>query len=447
MDHSYHKTVWLEGMFLSPQHFQQQERYLEHYSQQICEMFAPGSAGFASLVIDPEHLKVGKVFLREAKGIFPGGTPFDSHGVLCRNMTHITPGDRLYLALPLIRSGTVDTVAEDSTINLKTVRYVSSEQTVYDCTNADNEPVEMVLSTLNPCILTEGEALDEYTTLTIARIQECHQDGELVLDHSFIPRCLDYRASKYLEDQVLNLKVMMQQRAAVIAAQIGVEGEQKSFQTMQIAYMWLQALNRYTALLKHITRQKGISASQLYRELSVMAAELATFTTTLAPEFPVFDEGAVYESFAPVITSLLLNLRQASKEKVVAIEWDDRLYKKRRLLRVQIVDRTLFNDGRFIITVSSSLGQEKTKVAFLGAAKLCGQNRIVERVRNATSAVPMTSLAAPPYELKVKSNTAYFEIDTSDKLWQELIKTQDAIALHVDQQMPDDTIIHLFVIR
>jgi len=29
------KVVWTEGMFLRPQHFQQQERYLESFTQRV----------------------------------------------------------------------------------------------------------------------------------------------------------------------------------------------------------------------------------------------------------------------------------------------------------------------------------------------------------------------------------------------------------------------------
>ncbi len=77
MDHSHDKTVWLEGMFLSPQHFQQQERYLECFIRQHYNILAPGQAGFTALRIDSEQLKVGKIFVREARGIFPDGTPFE----------------------------------------------------------------------------------------------------------------------------------------------------------------------------------------------------------------------------------------------------------------------------------------------------------------------------------------------------------------------------------
>ncbi len=318
---------------------------------------------------------------------------------------------------------------------------------VRDSANAENDPVQLELSRLNPCLLVDGESLDDYTTLAVARIQEYRSDGEIILNSAFIPRCLDYRVSRYLQEQVQNLQAMMQQRASVIAAQIGVEGEQKSFQTMQIAYMWLQALNRYAAILRLVEQQAGMSAATLYQHLTTMAADLATFTSTLAPEFPHFDEREIFASFAPVISSLRLNLRQASKNKVVTLTWDDRLFKLRRLLRSRVEDRTLFNDGRFILAVSSSLGQNKTRGVFISAAKLCGQNRIAERVRNALSAVPLNALTTPPIELRAKTNTVYFEVDTSDELWQEMINTRDMLALHVDEQMPDDTSINCYVIR
>ena len=286
-----------------------------------------------------------------------------------------------------------------------------------------------------------------YTALAIARIQEFRSDGELVLDSSFIPRCLDYRVSRYLQEQVQNIQALMQQRASMIAAQIGVEGEQKSFQTMQLAYMWLQALNRYGAELKQIEQQRNITAGDLYRRLAVMAADLATFTTTLAPDFPIFDEQKIYASFAPVISCLLLNLRQASSEKVVTLHWDRSLFKLRRLLRTQVEDRTLFNDGRFILAVSCSLGPTETRTTFISAAKFCGHNRIAERVHNALSAVQLNTLATAPTELRPKANTVYFEIDTSDSLWLEMVKTRDLLALHIDEQMPDDTSIECYVIR
>lgn len=445
MDHSHDKVVWLEGMFLSPQHFQQQERYIERYGQRLFQLLADCQAGFTSLLIDTEQLKAGKLYIRRASGLFGDGTPFDLSSNICRNIDSSHAGSIAYLAIPMTRGGLADTAAREQIS--QSIRYQSYERLVRDSTNNENDPVNLELADLNPCLLLENESLDDYTTLAVARIQEFRSDGELVLDSSFIPRCLDYRVSRYLEEQVQNIQALMQQRASLIAAQIGVEGEKKSFQTMQSAYMWLQALNRYAAELKQLQQQRNITAGDLYRRLTVMAADLATFTTTLAPDFPLFNEQNIYGSFAPVIACLLLNLRQASSEKVVTLHWDRSLFKLRRLLRTQVEDRTLFNDGRFILAVSCSLGTTETRSAFISAAKCCGHNRIAEKVRNALSAVPINALATAPIELKPRTNTVYFEIDTSNDLWLEMVKTRDLLALHIDEQMPDDTSIDCYVIR
>ncbi|MDG4584969.1 MAG: type VI secretion system baseplate subunit TssK, partial [Candidatus Competibacter sp.] len=37
----YSKVVWSEGMFLRPQHFQQQDRYLEALVRQSCRHLRP----------------------------------------------------------------------------------------------------------------------------------------------------------------------------------------------------------------------------------------------------------------------------------------------------------------------------------------------------------------------------------------------------------------------
>ncbi len=445
MGHNKDKTVWQEGMFLSPQHFQQQERYFEKLSRQIYNILAPGHAGFSELKIDQEQLRAGKFFVREARGIFPDGTPFELEQHLCRDIENLNTGDHIYLALPLMQSGKADTALLES-VN-KSIRHVSYLQMVRDSVNPENDPVQLELARLNPCLLTEGEPLDDYTTLAVARVQECRSNAELVLDSSYIPRCIDYRVSHYLLEQVQNLKTMMQQRASVIAAKIGIEGEQNSFQMMQVSYMWLQALNRYAVWLGMLEQQTGVSAGQLYQDITYIAADLATFTSTMAPEFPPYDEREIYASFAPVLTSLRLNLKQASKDKVIRLSWDSRLFKLRRLLRAVIEDRTVFNDARFVLAVTSSIQQNQTRSLFVSAAKLCGQNRIAERVRNALSAVPITPLPIPPIELKGKPNTVYFEVDTSDALWLEMVNTRDLLALHVDEQMPEDTHIDCFIIR
>ena len=148
MDHSHDKVVWLEGMFLSPQHFQQQERYIERYSQRLFRLLADCQAGFTSLLIDTEQLKAGKIFIRKASGLFADGTPFDLTFNICRNIDSCHAGTTVYLAIPLTRGGQADTATKEQ-IN-GSIRYQSFERLVRDSANNENDPVNLELADLKP---------------------------------------------------------------------------------------------------------------------------------------------------------------------------------------------------------------------------------------------------------------------------------------------------------
>ncbi len=72
----YNKVIWSEGLFLRPQHLQQQERYLERYMELHAGALRPHAWGFSVLELEPELLSIGKLGIRRARGCFPDGTPF-----------------------------------------------------------------------------------------------------------------------------------------------------------------------------------------------------------------------------------------------------------------------------------------------------------------------------------------------------------------------------------
>ena len=74
------KVVWGEGLFLQPQHLQQQERYLEWLIRGSTSALTPFSYGFTRLEIDADLLTLGKFALRSASGLMPDGTPVQHTG-------------------------------------------------------------------------------------------------------------------------------------------------------------------------------------------------------------------------------------------------------------------------------------------------------------------------------------------------------------------------------
>ena len=70
------KVVWSEGMFLRPQHFQQQERFFEFFAHARALPMEGFFWGFRELRLDVDALALGRIAIASAQGILPDGTPF-----------------------------------------------------------------------------------------------------------------------------------------------------------------------------------------------------------------------------------------------------------------------------------------------------------------------------------------------------------------------------------
>jgi type VI secretion system ImpJ/VasE family protein len=111
------RVVWSEGLFLRPQHFQQQERALERYIEIRAAAVRSNGWGFTELELERDLLATGKLAVRRARGVLPDGTPFsipDDDPV--PPALEVPPNTRdrtAFLALPLRRAGAVDVAAPE----------------------------------------------------------------------------------------------------------------------------------------------------------------------------------------------------------------------------------------------------------------------------------------------------------------------------------------------
>src|ERR1700738_2622140 len=73
-------VIWTKGTFLSPQHLQLQDRFLENLLQFHLESLAFRPWGFSQLRISQEALAAGSFGISNATGILPDGLLFDIPG-------------------------------------------------------------------------------------------------------------------------------------------------------------------------------------------------------------------------------------------------------------------------------------------------------------------------------------------------------------------------------
>ncbi len=70
------RVLWKEGLFIRPQHFQQESRFLTSQLKQVIDISAY-NLGFEKIAFDQQQLSFGKFGITECKGVMPDGTLFD----------------------------------------------------------------------------------------------------------------------------------------------------------------------------------------------------------------------------------------------------------------------------------------------------------------------------------------------------------------------------------
>lgn len=168
-----------------------------------------------------------------------------------------------------------------------------------------------------------------------------------------------------------------------------------------------------------------------------MAGQMQGLEGKMPKEFATWNQSDLYGIFSRVLAELLVLLREVQIDNVTTLKWDMNLFSKRRLLRTLVQDRSLYNEGRFVLVATSNLGSARLSEEFPKATKLAGNSAIADLARNALSGVPLRNLPYAPSELKAKHDAAYFEVDTQSELWQALIKKDEPIALHIDERIEE----------
>ncbi|WP_367986516.1 type VI secretion system baseplate subunit TssK [Vibrio sp. NTOU-M3] len=441
---AFKKVVWQEGMFIAPQHFQQQDRYVQNYIRQNVETlagFAP-FYGITELTINHDLLKIGKLSVTTCSGVFPDGTYFDLKREIAIDIPQGTIESNAYLALPISLQGNNDYSNTESAQS----RYITQSIDVFDTATTDNASVEIDVAHLNISIKLEGEDMSGFTLIPVAKILESTESGDVILDRAFIPACLHYGASQFLTERVKEIHALTSNRASNLLKRIQAGQGQKSAQSMMQDYLWLQTLNTWLPWFDLTISNDKLQTHQLYEKLKQFEAQVMALTPAIPDVCQPLQYHKLYQNFNPLFSNLRNLLTLVQQDSVIEFHWDSSLFEKRRLLRTMIKDPSSVANRRFVLSVRSNVSSSELNELFPISAKLSNNNRIVDIVRNALSGIQLTPLPLAPSELKPMQGMAYFEIDTSDRMWTEMLENRDAIALHIDARIAELDVV-LYALR
>jgi type VI secretion system protein ImpJ len=431
---AYNRVIWSEGLFLQPQHFQQQDRYFERYVETRCQPLIPHSWGFTEIELERDFLSIGKFGLRRVAGVFPDGTPFrmpeDDPLPSPIDVGTDVRDQLLYLAVPLRRSGELAVARAGDADEL--VRHEVRELQARNAASSSGDAALLEVAALRTRFLIASDATQAYACLPLAHLVECRPDGHVVLDDSFIPTVLHARTANRLATLTTELLGLFHQRGEALGGRVAATGRGAAAEFAD--FLMLQAINRYEPLLAHYADSGALHPEELYQVCVSAAGELATFTTTSKrpPKFPGYRHDRLRESFQPVIASLRESLSKVLTQNAISIPLEPRKFG----ISVAIVtDRELFSTAVFILAARADVASEDLRRRFPAQLKIGPAEKIGDLVRLGLPGVPVHPVPVAPRQIPYHAGFAYFELDQTDQLWDQL-KSSGGVAMHVTGEFP-----------
>jgi type VI secretion system protein ImpJ len=429
------KVVWAEGMFLRPQHFQQQERYLDFLVQTRAHAAQPFFWGFSELTLDTDMLSLGKIGLISAQGVLPDGTPFkfplDDEQPPALEISKDLKDTVIYLSLPLRRRTGAEVTfgAVDTTM----ARYTAHVQEVADVNDVAAQPAEVQLGQTRLSLRAAPDVTEGWVGLPVAHVVERRTDGSLLLDPLFIPTVVNNSEISNLFGFCRELHGLLKQRGAALEERLtqpgrGGVGEVGDF-------LMLQFVNRWECAVEHWVRVRTIHPERLFDELLKMAGEVATFTREQRrpAEMPSYDHDDLRRCFPPLMFELRRSLSSVLEQNAIQIELQERQYG----VRVALIPSTeLLSTCDFVLAVHAQTTVEFLRAHFPTQTKMGPVEKIRDLVNLHLPGVTLRSLPVAPREIPYHAGYSYFELDTNHDLWRQL-NNSGGLAMHISGEFPE----------
>lgn len=425
------RVAWTEGMFLRPQHFQQQERSLSFQQQQMLQQ-SNYFWGINELVIDNALLSHAKFGLSKIKAYLPDGalmvSPERDPLPEPLSLDSRVRDQMVLIAIATEKSNSMNVSAQANSVT----RYRFVDHEVAD-TSLGNDAIEVLqLAQAGFELKLESDNLSGYTTLPVAKISAVSKEGQVTLDGKFVPPWLNAQNNAVLKQHLLEVHGVMRQRAEALAARIGAgQGSTSSIAD----FLMLQLLNRYDALLGHTLHTSGLHPERLYQELASLAGELATFSSKnkRAPQLPAYQHQQLTGVFGDLMVVLNQYLSMVLEQTAIQLPLDQTNYGIRI---AQVQDKGLLDRAEFVLAVTASLSSDELRKRFPAQVKIGPVEHIRDLVNNQLPGISAVGLPVAPRQIPYHAGFHYFKLDKSNDYWARL-SASGGIAIHLSGHYPD----------
>jgi len=432
-------VVWSKGTYLTQQHLQLQDQFLESSLQFRLNALQFRPWGFLTLQIDREALAAGSFSLTEASGIYPDGLLFDMPrsdaapppkalaGCFGPDQEYID----IYLAIPPYRLGGLNVASGQ---NGADTRYSPQVALMRDENSGRSEkPVQVARKNFR--FLVKSELQQGTVALRAARVS-MSKAGQFTADHQFIPPLLDFHASDYLASLSRRLTEILFARSTELSGMRRQKNQTLAdFSATDVASFWLlYTINSYAPWLNHLHQSDNVHPEKVFEAMACLAGALTTFSNSLHPrDLPKYDHDDLSRSFTELDEKLRILLDTAVPVNCISLPL--------KLIQPSIYGTALADDKylqntRLYLAVNAEVPHGDLVSKAPNLMKVCSASHIEHLVRQALPGVPLTHVLTPPNAIPVKLNYQYFSLTQSGLAWEAVNRARN-LAAYVPGELPN----------
>lgn len=432
-------VIWSKGTFLTPQHLQSQDRFLETVLQFKLESLSFRPWGFRDLQIQRDALADGTFRIATASGIFPDGLLFDiPHGDAApapRPLADAFAPDQnsigVFLAIPAHRERGLNVSGVQSDAD---TRYRAETVLLRDeNTGLAEKPVP--LAHKNFRLLVEGEVREGVSALQVARVMKT-AEGALHLDPTFVPPLLNYASSEMLLGIVRRLVEILAARSTELAGMRRQRNQSLAdFTAADIARFWLlQTVNTHLPELNHFYESRQSHPERVFASLLELGGTLTTFSKDLHPrDLPLYDHENLSFCFSDLDEKIRLLLETVVPSNCVTLP----LKQVQRAIYAAALDNDKYlRNTRLYLAVSAEMNQGDLIQKTPNLMKVCSASHIEHLIRQALPGAPLQYVESPPSAIPIKLSHKYFSISQGGVAWEAVTRARN-LAVYVPGDFPN----------
>lgn len=431
------RVIWSEGLFLQPQHFQQQERYLDHEIRVRTRHFNSYAYGFDVLQLDQDLLLAGKVAIVKASGYFQDGTYFSipdkDPPPPCLDLSAKPASGHVYLSLsrPHWAGKQLDWSTDNDAGNSR-LRYVATQLELPSIYEPELDTQTIEVGSLQTFLSTETRDAEGHVQLPLCKLVES-KNAALQIIEQFIEPCLCSISNR-------NLNRILEAVLGLLSSKIEQLRQRRirkgSHNSSEIGdFLLLQACTQQRLVFSHLLTTRQLHPERAYVHLLNCLGAVTLYGDDTAADFkPAYDHDNLQLTFDTVFSAIRGALAGLHDQHAIQIP----LVQKQAGVHLgQIADRALLGNAQFYLTVHALAPEDHIKRQFPSTVKIGP----VEKLRDLVNLnLPGVRLKVPqqnPQALPYYADHIYFQLETrTEPLWKMLEQTGH-IAIHYAGDLPE----------